>query len=90
MSGVIRLSVLSPDGEAFAAACDAVTLPALDGSIGIMKGHAHMVAALKAGTGHYTIDGVKHDFTVLPGLAEVSDDTVVIVMDAAGAGKVSL
>ena len=46
-----------------------------------------MVAALKAGTGYYTIEGVKHDFTVRPGLAEVIDDTVIIVMDAAMAAR---
>ena len=87
MSGAISLSVLTPDGGTLAVACDAVTLPALDGSIGIMNGHAHMVAALKAGTGYYTIEGVKHDFTVRPGLAEVIDDTVIIVMDAAMAAR---
>jgi F-type H+-transporting ATPase subunit epsilon len=90
VSGAIRLSVFTPDGEALGVACDAVTLPALDGSIGIMKGHAHMVAALKAGTGHYTVDGVKYAFQVLPGLVEVNDDTVAIVMDAAVAAKNSL
>ena len=81
MSG-LTLRVITPDCIALDEQTDAVRLPGVDGSIGILPRHAHMVAALDAGELTYrTASGDKSLF-VAGGFAEVRDGTVRVVSQA--------
>lgn len=81
MKSGMTLKVLTPKGVTLETSCETVTLPALDGSIGIMHGHAAMVVALCPGQGSYHHGGDKQVFAVTSGLAEVSGDQVVVLME---------
>ncbi len=81
MSG-LTLRVITPDRIALDEQTDAVHLPGLDGSIGILPRHAHMVAALDAGELMYRTGGREQTLFVAGGFAEVREGTVRVVSQA--------
>ena len=81
MSG-LTLRVITPDKIALDTQADKVRLPGVDGSMGILPRHAHMVAALDAGELDYTVGGKEHALFVSGGFAEVRDGTVRVVSPA--------
>jgi len=81
MSG-LTLRVITPDRIAIDEQADAVRLPGLDGSIGILPRHAHMVAALDAGELIYRTGTKEETLFVAGGFAEVRDGTVRVVSQA--------
>ena len=81
MSG-LTLRVITPDCIALDEQADAVRLPGVDGSIGILPRHAHMVAALDAGELIYRTASGQKSLFVAGGFAEVRDGTVRVVSQA--------
>ena len=81
MSG-LTLRVITPDRIALDEQADAVRLPGLDGSIGILPRHAHMVAALDSGELLYRTGSKEETLFVAGGFAEVKDGTVRVVSQA--------
>jgi F-type H+-transporting ATPase subunit epsilon len=81
MSG-LTLRVITPDKVALDTQAEKVRLPGLDGSLGILPRHAHMVAALDSGELDYTVGGKEHALFVAGGFAEVRDGTLRVVSPA--------
>jgi F-type H+-transporting ATPase subunit epsilon len=59
-----------------------VRIPGVDGQIGILPRHAHMVAALDMGVLRYRNGGTEHFLFVSEGFAEVRDNTLRLVCEA--------
>jgi len=78
----LTLRVITPDRIALDEPIDAVRIPGVDGSLGILKRHAPMVAALDAGLLRYRAGGDDRTLFVSGGFAEVRDNTVRIVTEA--------
>ena len=57
---------------------DEVTLPGLDGQIGILPGHRPMVAALGEGTLTYRAGGESEEREIRGGYAEIGPDRVLV------------
>jgi len=66
---------------------DFVTIPAFDGEMGILPGHASFVVQLKEGVMHYKDGPHKEVFSVLLGFAEIRKDKVLIMAEAAELGR---
>jgi F-type H+-transporting ATPase subunit epsilon len=49
MAGAITLRVITPDRVLVDSSADKVRFPGLDGSVGVLSRHAHMVSALDSG-----------------------------------------
>ena len=49
MAGTFPLSIVTPEREVFAAPVQSISLPGVEGSFGIQRGHAPIMAALDAG-----------------------------------------
>jgi len=83
MSGPITLRVITPERVVMDTTCVSVTFPALDGSMGVLKGHAPLVAALGVGELAFR-DGAGQEsgLFVAGGFAEVRDDVVRVVTEA--------
>ena len=81
MNGRLQLQVLSPEGELLNEEAESVRLPAVDGSLGILRGHVPMVAALKAGRILYRREGQQRSLLISGGLAEVRDDRICVLVD---------
>jgi F-type H+-transporting ATPase subunit epsilon len=83
MSGPITLRVVTPERVVLDTTATSVIFPGLDGSTGVLKGHAPLVAAL--GVGELTFRDEAGQVTglfVAGGFAEVHDNTVRIVTEA--------
>ena len=82
MAGTFTLRVITPDRIALDTQVSSVRLPGVDGSIGVLPRHAHMIAALKVGLVQYVEDGSRKSLFVSDGFAEVKDGTLRIVAEA--------
>lgn len=80
----MSLTIITPERTVLRdAPADAVVVPVVDGSMGILKNHAPMVANLRIGVLRYKQDGVYKRAAVTGGFMEVSDNRVTILADAA-------
>lgn len=85
MAEELTLRVITPDSIVVDTSASAVRIPGLDGSIGILRKHAPMVAALAAGPLTWQHAGKDHAMFVGGGFCEVRDDTVRVVSPASEA-----
>jgi F-type H+-transporting ATPase subunit epsilon len=81
---MLKVSVISPEAVLFEGETDAVVAPAYDGEVGILTGHAPLMALL--GEGQLRLGaGSGPRFTVSGGFMQVLNDDVRIVMEKASA-----
>ena len=87
MAESLKLSVVTPEGSLFSGEASFVAAPAWDGEVGILPGHAAMIAAL--GTGELRIErpesGTKtvDRYAVRGGFLQVLDDEVTLLVTEA-------
>ena len=78
------LEVITPERTFFSGDVTSIILPALDGSCGIMAGHAPMVTAVENGVMEYrTPDGRWHFAAVGRGFAEVMPASTIVLVTTA-------
>lgn len=87
MAKTKRLSValITPAATVFEGEADMVVLPAWDGEVGILRGHAPMMALLGEGVMRVTRDGSEERFRVAGGFMQVVDDVVSVLSETAEA-----
>lgn len=81
----LNVRVVSPDKIVFEGDAAAVVAPAWDGQVGILPGHAPMLALI--GSGALTVDrpgGGSDSFHVAGGVLKVERDTVTLLTEYAG------
>ncbi len=78
----LTLRVITPDAIVLDTEVESVRVPGVDGSIGILPRHAHMVAALDVGLVRYRQRGQESLVFVSGGFAEVRSNTVRVVCEA--------
>ncbi|MBQ3180515.1 MAG: F0F1 ATP synthase subunit epsilon [Firmicutes bacterium] len=79
----IRLDIVTPAGLLMSDTVDTVNLPATLGSMGVLKNHAPLMTTLDIGTVKYHKGGSDHFLAVCGGFAEVKNNVVIILADAA-------
>jgi F-type H+-transporting ATPase subunit epsilon len=77
----IRLKVITPRRLLVDADTDSVSLPTLEGEIGVLPGHRPLYASLGRGVLSYRANGDEERFAVKGGFAEVRPDEVVVVTE---------
>jgi len=82
MANEITLRVITPEAVVLDTTVDSVSVPGLDGSMGILKSHAPMVAALATGDLSYRAGGAEEHLFIGAGFCEVRQNTVRVVTDA--------
>jgi F-type H+-transporting ATPase subunit epsilon len=85
VAGILDVRVVSPEQVVFEGAATSLVIPAWDGKVGILPGHAPMVALL--GTGELVIDvsvGASERFQVAQGVLKVERNRVTILAEYAG------
>jgi F-type H+-transporting ATPase subunit epsilon len=83
-----KLSIVTPERTIYEGDVTSVILPASDGYVGIWANHAPMVAATRAGVvamRERQDESKMQLYAVDQGFAEVSDNNVIILADAARA-----
>jgi F-type H+-transporting ATPase subunit epsilon len=80
MAKTLQLEVLARDRHVFSGVVASVTLPAVDGLMGILPGHAPLVTAL--GPGAVAASPQALCFPVSGGFAQVLPDRVTVIADS--------
>jgi F-type H+-transporting ATPase subunit epsilon len=81
---MLNVSVISPEAVLYEGTTDSVVAPAWDGSVGILTGHAPMMALL--GKGVLKVGGAGgREFNVEGGFLQVADNNVRVVTEKASA-----
>jgi F-type H+-transporting ATPase subunit epsilon len=79
---MLRLEVITPTRAFLSTECNSVTLPGIEGDLGILPGHTPIMTALRPGIVAYN-DGSDKYFMVAEGFIEVVDDQVNVICDVA-------
>ena len=82
-SGALHVVVLSPERTVFEGAADSVVAPAYNGSLGILRGHAPLMALLGEGSLRITSGGRELRFEVAGGFLQVADNQVTVLSEHA-------
>ncbi|MEP6495639.1 MAG: F0F1 ATP synthase subunit epsilon [bacterium] len=80
---MLKVSVISPEAVLYEGETDSVVAPAFDGEVGILTGHAPMMALL--GKGVLRLGGGGQRFNVEGGFLQVADNIVRVVTEKASA-----
>ena len=79
------MSVISPEATVYEGEADQVIAPAYNGSLGILRGHAPLMALLGTGTLRIDRGGKSTSYTVSGGFLQVVDNTVTVLSESATA-----
>ena len=81
--GKLHLEVVTPAKITVSQDVDMVVAPGSLGEFGILEGHVPFLSGLMPGELRYTVDDKTEFLAVTSGFAEISDDNVSILVDAA-------
>jgi F-type H+-transporting ATPase subunit epsilon len=87
MADKLQLEVITPEKMVLREAVDEVTLPGLDGELGILPEHTPLISQLKTGSLTYRMSGEKISLHVSGGFVEVLPDRVSVMTDVAEAAE---
>ena len=83
MENTLQLEVVTPDKQVVSQAVDYVSAPCVEGEFGVLPNHVNLLSALATGDLRFNADGkIRHVF-ISGGFAEVSDNTVTVLAEAA-------
>ena len=83
MEDRIHLQVLTTTHTVYDGDATYVHLPLEGGTVGILRNHAPLLGVVAEGVVTYRNDDKEHYIAVAHGVAHVSDNTVVVLVDAA-------
>jgi F-type H+-transporting ATPase subunit epsilon len=83
MADTLKLEIVTPLETAFSEAVEMVTLPAIDGQIGVYPAHVRLITQIEPGEIIIQANGQERFLAVGEGLVEVTPTSVSIVTDMA-------
>lgn len=87
MSKTFKLTIATPAGWVADEEAESLTVPGVDGYLGILANHAPLMTAIDIGKLSYRdYSGYDHILAVTGGFLEVSDNVVTIIADSAEEG----
>jgi F-type H+-transporting ATPase subunit epsilon len=83
----MNVSVISPEKTLFQGDAESVVVPAFDGELGILRGHAPLMTLIGNGVLRIRIPGGQSEqrFNVNGGFLQIADDNVRVVTESASA-----
>jgi len=84
MAETFLLEVATPERLLVREPVNEAQIPAANGYVGVLPGHAALLAELGTGALSYTAGGRRRSLTVSGGWLEVADDHVRVLADGAG------
>jgi len=87
MANTMNLEIVTPAAVVYSKAVEMVTMPAVDGQIGVYPQHVPLLTRIKPGEIVVRIDGQDEFLAVGGGIVEITGDHVAIVTDLAIAAK---
>ena len=75
-----HLSIVTPDGKIFEGEAQSLIAPGVEGSFGVLAGHAPMIVGLKKGPLTLkTKDRIRY-YTISPGILEISGQNRMLLL----------
>jgi F-type H+-transporting ATPase subunit epsilon len=87
MANTLNLEIVTPTAVVYSKDVHMVTLPAVDGQIGVYPQHVPLLTRVVPGEIIVRLDGHEEYLAVGGGLVEITDDHIAIVTDMAVAAK---
>ena len=87
MSDTLKLQIVTPDGEAYSEDVNMVTLPGVEGQLGVYPQHVPLMTQMTPGEIVVRKDGHDYYLAVGEGLIEVMGDHVAVLTDLAIASE---
>jgi F-type H+-transporting ATPase subunit epsilon len=87
MSDTLKLQIVTPDGEAYSEDVNMVTLPGVEGQMGVYPQHVPLMTQMTPGEIVVRKDGHDYYLAVGEGLIEVMGDHVAVLTDLAIASE---
>ena len=84
--GNLHLELVTPEKVMISQEADSVVAPGSMGEFGVLPGHVPFLSSLVPGELRYTHQGKTEAFVIMSGFAEISNDKVSILVDAAERG----
>ena len=84
MAKKILLEIVTPEKIVLSREVDSLIVPAAEGYLGILPGHAPLVSQLDTGVASVKVDGEAEKMAVCCGFIEVMADKVTLLCDVAG------
>jgi len=81
MSDTLKLQIITPDGSAYSEDVDMVTLPGVEGQLGVYPQHVPLMTQMTPGEIIVRKDGHDYYLAVGEGMIEVMGDHVAILTD---------
>ena len=81
--GRLYLEIVTPEKVLVSREVDSVVAPGSEGEFGVLPGHVLFLSAIIPGELRYTSGSEQESLTMTQGFAEVSNDKVSILVDAA-------
>lgn len=85
MAGPLRVAVISPEQVLYEGEAESVVAPAGNGELGILRGHAPLMALLGSGELRIGSGGAAQRFRVSGGFLQVVDNAVTVLSERADA-----
>ncbi len=79
----LRLQIITPTRSVLDSEVDSVVLRTAEGDMGVYYDHEPVVTLLSYGVLRYKVEGKTYNVTTMSGFAEVTEDKVVVLTDAA-------
>lgn len=79
----LSVALITPSSTVYEGEADMVVVPAWDGEVGILRGHAPMMALLGEGEMRVKHGGSEKTFRVAGGFMQVANDVVSVLSDTA-------
>jgi F-type H+-transporting ATPase subunit epsilon len=79
----IRLEIVTPERLAYEDDVDAVTLPGIEGELGVLPHHAPLITTLGLGELRIRKGGAEEAFAIVGGFLQVRPDKVVVMAETA-------
>jgi len=83
MAATLKLEIVTPDARVYSADVEMVTLPGIEGELGIFPQHVPLMTQIVPGEVIARRNGVDECLAVGEGFAEVTADRVAILTDMA-------
>jgi F-type H+-transporting ATPase subunit epsilon len=83
MANTLKLEIVTPEATVYSEEVDMVTLPGVEGEMGILPQHVRLMTQLVPGEMIVRKDGHDHYLAVGEGLVEITGDHVAIVTNMA-------
>lgn len=87
MANTLKLEIVTPEAKTYSDDVEMVTLPGVEGEMGIFPMHVPLMTQIVAGEVAVRKDGVDHFFAVGDGFAEITGNHVAILTDMAIAAE---